>query len=63
MKSGKAKNNQAPITQPLIQQLKDRELLDRAKQNPTIGSEPLKAASLYQDPGCGYNTDFTFPQE
>lgn len=48
---------------PLIQDLIDRAQRDSAKQNPTIGSEPLPPASLYQDAGSGYNPDFTFPQE
>ena len=63
MKSGKNKNNQQSITQPLIQDLKDRERLNSTKQNPTIGSQPLQPADLYQDAGGGYNTDFTFIQD
>ncbi len=63
MKSGKNKSSQSPIIQPLIQDLLDRERLARAKQTPTNGSAPLDPASLYQDAGSGYNTNFTFPQD
>jgi hypothetical protein len=62
MKSGKSKYEQPSITQPLIQDLKDRELLNCAKQNPMLGSELLKPANLYQDAGSGFNINFTFPQ-
>jgi hypothetical protein len=62
MKSGKNKNEQTSITQPLIQDLKDRERLNCAKQNPMIGSEVLKPANLYQDAGNGFNVSFIFPQ-
>jgi hypothetical protein len=47
----------------LIQDLIDRARLDTAKENPTVGSQPLPPANLYQDAGGGYNPDFTFPQE
>jgi hypothetical protein len=64
MKSGKNKTVQSSsITMPLIQDLIDRAKCDSAKENPSIGSEPLPAASLYQDAGSGYNSDFTFPQD
>lgn len=44
--------------------------MDREKANskvsnpdPSVGSKPLSPPDLYQDPGQGYNQDFTFPQE
>ena len=63
MKSGKKVSTQKSITKPLLQDLKKREQLEFELRNPSIGSEAIKPASLYQDSGNGYNSDFTFPQE
>ena len=51
------------ITKPLLKELVDREKADSKIANPTVESKPLEAPDLYQDPGGGYNPDFTFPQE
>jgi hypothetical protein len=56
-------SEKAPFTQPLLKELADRAKQDSAKQNPSVGSTPLQQPDLYQDPGSGYNTDFTFPQD
>jgi len=61
MKTKKGPN--APITEPLLRDLMEREKLDKKLQDPTVSSTPLPPASLYQDSGSGYNTDFTFPQD
>ncbi|MBV8550661.1 MAG: hypothetical protein JOY54_05120 [Acidobacteriaceae bacterium] len=53
------------ITEPLLRDLLDRQKADSKVelQNVTVGSKPLAPPDLYQDPGGGYNPDFTFPQE
>jgi hypothetical protein len=56
-------SEKAPVIQPLIKDLAGRAKKDSAKNNPTVGSTPLQQPALYQDPGSGYNTDFTFPQD
>lgn len=63
MKTGKKTDSTASFTQPLLQDLKERQQLEFERRNPLIGSEPLASASLYQDSGSGYNSNFTFPQD
>jgi len=53
-----------PVVKPLLKQLKKQERADAKKnEQPSVGSQPLQPADLYQDAGQGYNEDFTFPQE
>lgn len=60
----KSRNRQkGSITGPLLKELGDREKADSKIANPSVESEPLSPPDLYQDPGGGYNPDFTFPQE
>jgi hypothetical protein len=63
MKSKKIQ--QGPVTAPLLKDLTDRQKATLKTQlpDPTIGSKPLKQPDLYQDPGNGYNSGFTFPQD
>lgn len=52
------------VTTPLLKELADRQKADlKIIMQPSVGSKPLKPSDLYQDPGGGYNTNFTFPQE
>lgn len=55
----------APVVKPLLSDLMARDKADRKAilERPTVGSDPLQSPDLYQDPGNGYNPDFTFPQE
>jgi len=55
----------APITKPILKPLVDREKADLKKQTqtPSIGSRPTDPPAIYEDPGTGYNSDFTFPQK
>lgn len=55
----------APVVKPLLTDLIARDKADRKAvlERPTVGSDPLPSPDLYQDPGSGYNPDFTFPQE
>ena len=64
------KHNQNPkgsITKPLLQELVDREKADKPNANtPTVVKSPAKQPiqpALYEDPGSGFNSDFTFPQD
>jgi hypothetical protein len=52
------------VTKPLLKKLttEHKASLNNAKQNPTIGADPLQSAELDQDPGAGYNPDHTVPQ-
>ncbi|HEX7359348.1 MAG TPA: hypothetical protein VF283_02550 [Bryobacteraceae bacterium] len=60
MKDEKQKRSTA---KPLLKGLVDRKKNNSRIEKPSIGSKPLKSDALYQDPGGGYNPDFTFPQE
>jgi len=53
------------VTKPLLKQLVDLQKANEKTlpKDPSIGSDPLKPAGLYQDAGNGYNPDFTWPQE
>ena len=62
------KSNDRPkgsITEPLLKELVDRDKANSKaiKQIPSVESKPLEPSDLFQDPGSGYNSDFTFPQE
>jgi hypothetical protein len=60
------KGQEASITQPLLKDLIQRHKADTKnalEQKPSVGSTPLEQPDLYQDPGCGYNADFVFPQD
>ncbi|HEY3937254.1 MAG TPA: hypothetical protein VGL97_07475 [Bryobacteraceae bacterium] len=63
----KSKNNQKrSLTGPLVKELVDRQKAEFSASNmpaPSVGSIPLAQPDLYQDPGQGYNPDFTFPQD
>ena len=62
----KSKDRQTrSVTEPLLKDLLDRHKAETKAelQNVTVGSKPLAPPDLYQDPGGGYNPDFTFPQE
>ena len=61
MKSKESQNGS--ITQPLLQELMDREKLNRKIQPPIVESKPLDPPSLYQDAGNGYNSNLAFPQQ
>jgi len=61
----KIKHQESTFTGPL---LADVLLLDKANtkanfESPSVGSTPLLQSALYQDPGSGYNQNFTFPQD
>jgi hypothetical protein len=65
MKSKPNNQKEPSISGPLL-----RDMLKNQKKNlkavmaePTIGSQPLAQPDLYQDPGSGYNANFTFPQD
>jgi hypothetical protein len=52
------------ITKPLLKDLMDlQKVNEKRNPEPSIGSTPLDPAMLYEDPGGGYNLDYTFPQE
>jgi len=62
------KTNKRPkqsVTKPLLKELVDRQKanLKVQTQNPSIGSKPCNRPALFEDPGMGYNPDFTFPQD
>ncbi|MBV8069211.1 MAG: hypothetical protein JO270_04850 [Acidobacteriaceae bacterium] len=63
MKSKDRRNGS--ITEPLLKDMLDRQQADceTQMQEVTVGSKPLAPPALYEDPGQGYNPDFTFPQE
>jgi hypothetical protein len=63
MKSADRRNGS--ITGPWLKDMLDRQQTDckTQLQKVTVGSTPLAPPDLYQDPGQGYNPDFTFPQE
>jgi hypothetical protein len=63
MKSKKIQ--QEPVAAPLLKHLTNRQKANLKTQlpDPTVGSKPLKQPNLYQDPGNGYNSNFTFPQD
>lgn len=61
-------NPKGSITKPLLQDLISRKQADN-KQNPVVpavenspAKQPVQPA-LYQDPGNGFNSNFTFPQD
>ena len=56
------KGQRGSVTQPLLQDLINREKANDKAENPAVTSQPLPPPDLYQDPGGGFNTDFTFPQ-
>jgi hypothetical protein len=62
-----SKNQKGGITPPLLQKMVDQQKANFKKvmsdQVPSVGSKPLPQPDLYQDPGCGYNADFVFPQD
>ena len=59
----KSKNRQdTSVTAPLLKEVMECDKANKLK-NPTVESNPLQSADLYQDDGGGYNLDFTFPQE
>jgi len=59
------KQPKGSITEPVLRDMLDRQKADSEAElkNITVGSKPLPSPDLYQDPGGGYNPDFTFPQE
>jgi hypothetical protein len=66
------KNQKGSVTGPLIKQLVDRQKSDFKAEKPDfktsmttpfVESTPLAQPDLYQDPGQGYNFNFTFPQD
>jgi hypothetical protein len=63
----KSKNNQKrSITGPLVKKLVDRQKAEFGASNmpaSPVGSTVLAQPDLYQDPGQGYNPNFTFPQD
>jgi hypothetical protein len=63
----KSKNkNKGSITGPLVKELVDRQKAEfRTSKTlaPTADSTPSEQPDLYQDPGQGYNSNFTFPQD
>ena len=50
-----------PLLKELVQPKKANN--QNLKQDTSVESAPLDPPDLYQDPGGGYNRDFTFPQE
>jgi hypothetical protein len=61
----KTKPQSRSFTGPLLDSLLK---LDKANDQanfhaPTVGTTPLLQPDLYQDPGSGFNTDYTFPQD
>jgi hypothetical protein len=61
----KSKPQSASFTGPLLETIVARDKANFAANfpAPTIGSTPLPQPNLYQDPGSGYNKNFTFPQD
>jgi hypothetical protein len=58
------KGQQAPITTPILKELVKRTKADFQIQNASISDVPSsQPASLYEDAGGGYNSNFVFPQE
>jgi hypothetical protein len=59
------KRPQASITKPILKPLVERQKADLKiqQQDPTIGKKPTDPPAIYEDSGCGYNPDFTYPQE
>jgi hypothetical protein len=61
------KNNpkRESVTAPLLKDVvkRDKANTKAIRENVSIGEKPLDPAALYEDPGEGYNADFTFPQE
>jgi len=57
------KGQDASITTPLLQDLIERAKANSKIQNASISEQPSAPASLYQDAGSGYNSNFVFPQE
>lgn len=51
------------ITGPLLKDMIESRRQCEKLENPTVGSEPLQASALYQDPGSGYNSDIEFIQQ
>ena len=66
-RSMKAKTNtqECSVSEPLLEAIKGRDIANRAANfpAPSISSEPLAQPALYQDPGSGFNKNFTFPQD
>jgi hypothetical protein len=62
MKSTKRKKT--AVIKPLLKKLIDQHRTNSkvSKQNPKVGSKPLKPAELDQDSGGGDNRDQTLPQ-
>jgi len=62
-----AKNNRTPnITKPILSEIaaQDKAAQEMLKIVESGATLPMPApAELDQDPGGGYNPDFTFPQE
>jgi len=61
-------NPKGSITKPLLQDLVDRKKgNDKPDANaPVVEKSPAKRPAqpaLYQDPGSGFNSNFTFPQD
>jgi hypothetical protein len=56
------KGQDTSITTPLLKDLIERAQTNSKIQNSSIWEKP-EAASLYQDAGSGYNSNFVFPQE
>jgi hypothetical protein len=63
----KARNNtqSRSLSGPLLERIKERDKanLEANFPAPSVGSEPLSQPALYQDPGSGFNKNFTFPQD
>jgi hypothetical protein len=61
----KTKHLSGPFTKPLLADIVARDKANFAANfpAPTVGSIPLAQPALYQDPGSGYNANFTFPQD
>jgi hypothetical protein len=59
------KNRAGTVTGPLLKELAERQKAQSKAlmQAPSVGSQPLQQPAFYQDPGSGYNTNFTFPQD
>ena len=66
------KNQKGSVTGPLIKELVNRQKTDFKAEKPAfrtsmttpfVESTPLAQPDLYQDPGQGYNFNFTFPQD
>jgi hypothetical protein len=59
------KTSAGRVTGSLVKELADRHKAKLKGTLPaaTVTSKPLKQPDLYQDPGSGYNRNFTFPQD